>query len=313
MSGNCVRSHRRWDGLNLFIAQHAILMFVLGVCAQPVIGQTLTVDIENGTFPIGQPLLSVTNQFENGQNLSGSFISAGAIFNNNYDTMFGVWSGWSYSRVFDITTPGYTNQYAAYNVLGSSGAAGAGGSANYAVAYGFPGFGSIPPDPITILLPTGYFPLSMQVTNTTYAALSMLNGDTFAKKFGGTSGNDPDFFLLTIKGLDAANQQTGSIDFYLADYRFSDNSLDYIIDRWTTVDLSSLGPDTVALSFSLSSSDVGPFGMNTPAYFAMDYLVVTPVPEPACWLAALALVMIRRRLRTRFREALNIPGATTRI
>lgn len=299
MSGHRMWLHRLWGGLYLCINQNLALVFLFVMCTEPVIGQTLTVSIENGTFPISQPLLSVTNQFENGQNLSSSFISAGAIFNNNYDTMFGAWSGWSYSRVFDITTPGYTNQYAVYNVLGSSGAAGAGGSANYAVAYGFPGFGSIPPDPITILLPTGYYPLSIQVTNTTYAALSMLNGDTFAKKFGGTSGNDPDFFLLTIKGLDAANQQTGTIDFYLADYRFSDNTLDYVIDRWTTVDLSSLGPDTVALSFSLSSSDVGPFGMNTPAYFALDNLVVTPVPEPACWLAGLALVMIRRRLRNR--------------
>jgi hypothetical protein len=34
-----------------------------------------------------------------------------------------------------------------------------------------------------------------------------------------------------------------------------------------------------SLEFGLSSSDSGQYGMNTPAYFAMDHL--TLVPEPA--------------------------------
>jgi hypothetical protein len=59
------------------------------------------------------------------------------------------------------------------------------------------------------------------------------------------------------------------VDFYLADYRFTDNSEDYIVDEWTWVDLSSLGA-VDSLSFTLTSSDVGQFGMNTPAYFCMD-------------------------------------------
>jgi prepilin-type N-terminal cleavage/methylation domain-containing protein len=44
------------------------------------------------------------------------------------------------------------------------------------------------------------------------------------------------------------------------------------------------GADTTLLSFALSSSDVGPFGINTPAYFAADdlnFISVTSVPEPA--------------------------------
>ena len=64
------------------------------------------------------------------------------------------------------------------------------------------------------------------------------------------------------------------IDFYLADFRFDDNTLDYIVDQWTTVDLSGL-TNAVELQFSLSSSDVGDFGMNTPAYFAVDHVTVS--------------------------------------
>jgi len=67
---------------------------------------------------------------------------------------------------------------------------------------------------------------------------------------------------------------TGSVDFYLADYRFQDPELNYIVHSWTTVDLTDLGNATT-LVFGLNSSDVDEvFGMLTPAYFALDNLVV---------------------------------------
>lgn len=237
----------------------------------PAFGQ-ITVTFENST--LNQPL-NGANMFQNGSTLTppGSFTTNGATFNNNYNATFDAWSGWSYSNVTNTTTPGFVNQYAAYNVSG--GGTGPGGSANYGVAFTF-NLGDA-----TVALPTGHRPMSMQVTNTTYTALSMLNGDQFSKKFGGATGNDPDFLLLTIVGKNAQNQTTGTVNFYLADYRFTDNTQDYILSQWTTIDLASLGSDTTVLSFGLSSTDVGEFGMNTPAYFAADNLTFTPVPEPA--------------------------------
>jgi hypothetical protein len=119
----------------------------------------------------------------------------------------------------------------------------------------------------------------------------MLNGDAFAKKFGGSGGDDQDWFLLTIRGKDVEESATGTIDFYLADYRFADNSQDYIVKTWDYVDLSSLG-EVKSLEFSLSSSDVGEWGMNTPAYFALD----TIIPEPTTMtLLALGGILLRRR------------------
>jgi hypothetical protein len=64
------------------------------------------------------------------------------------------------------------------------------------------------------------------------------------------------------------------VDFYLADYRSDE---DYIINAWTWVDLTGLGA-VYGLEFSLSSSDNSDYGMNTPAYFAMDNLETVPVP-----------------------------------
>ena len=56
------------------------------------------------------------------------------------------------------------------------------------------------------------------VTNSTYAAISMRDGDQFAKKFGGESGDDPDFFRLVAHGYKDGSL-TDSVEFFLADYQ----------------------------------------------------------------------------------------------
>ena len=226
---------------------------------------------------------------------TGGFTSAGTFFNNTYFSSSDYWAGFALSETTDTTTPGYLNQYSAFTGGGSgpNGEVVTGG--NYVVAN-VDNFTLIP----TITLAAGESPLSVRITNATYAALSMKNGDGpggFAKKFGGVSGNDPDFFKLTITGMDAVGGTTGTVDFYLADYRFADNDQDYIVKNWTEVDLSALGLATQKLAFSLTSSDVGAFGMNTPAYFALDNLVVIPEPGTPLLLAAAGLVGLLRRRR----------------
>ena len=101
----------------------------------------------------------------------------------------------------------------------------------------------------------------------------MKNGDAYSKKFGGVSGNDPDYFKLKIWGLSQSKTLTDTIEFYLADYRFSDNSKDYIVNNWRWIDLQQLGYVT-KLYFSVESTDIGMFGINTPAYFCIDNLTI---------------------------------------
>lgn len=224
--------------------------------------------------------------YYNGSDSPGGFTSNGAHFANSYNTSWGSWSGWAYSTTSDSTTAGWTNQYSAYPGAHTPDTA-------YGIAY-VSDFGAN-----TVTLPTGIdTPLSLTLTNTTYAYDSMLNGDGFAKKFGGASGNDADWFLLTITGSDAFGTTLGSVDFYLADFRFADSSLDYIVSDWTAVDLSALGAGVRTLNFALSSSDSGEYGMNTPSYFALAN--VTAVPEPSAFTAfagvvSLAFVTVRRR------------------
>lgn len=211
---------------------------------------------ENAGF---DDLVLDSESYYNGSDGAGSFESGGAVFNNFYDDTYGpYWEGFAYTNGTDTTTLDYTNQYSA--ITGS----GAGESSNYGVAYlGF--YGIVP----AVTFPDEVRVVNADITNTSYAYLAMQEGYFAAKKFGGESGADEDWFLLTITGKDADGSVAGSIEFYLADFRFADNSQDFIIDDWTAVDLSELGP-VKSLEFSLSSSDNGAYGMNTPAYFAID-------------------------------------------
>jgi len=197
----------------------------------------------------------------NGSDGSGGFTSGGAHFSNNYDADWDSWDGFAYSNATDTTTEELDAQYNA--ITGS----GQGGSANYAIGY----VGWTSPPTVTLTSP-GVVD-GLYTTNCSYAYYAMLNGSPFSKKFGGPTGEDQDWFMLTVTGKDADGAVTGTVDFYLADYRSDDNGQDYIINTWQHVDLSSLGV-VESLEFTLSSSDVGDWGMNTPAYFAIDTVVI---------------------------------------
>ncbi len=143
-------------------------------------------------------------------------------------------------------------------------------------------------------LPDGASVQSAYVTNTTYAALTMRDGNSFSKQFGGPSGGDADWFRLTVYGVDALGALLpASVEFYLADYRSDD---DYIVDTWKYLDLSPLA-DAKRVVFNLASSDSGIDGMNTPAFFAIDDIQFSHAPEPASWallLVGMAGLAVRR-------------------
>jgi hypothetical protein len=226
---------------------HIFLMFVFNSFYLPA--QTVA-DFENYQIP--------PDTFDNGSDGSGGFSSGQVFLPNDYSSDFDAWTGWALSSKKDSTSAGFQNQY---SCIAGSGAA---MSNTYAVGYAF--------DPIVARLSNDSSDLlinHIMINNATYPFLSMRDGDAFSKKFGGPTGSDPDFFLLTIKGFSGGELTSDSINFYLADFRADDPNDDYLVQEWTEVPLSSLG-QVDSLSFSLSSSDVGIFGMNTPAYFCID-------------------------------------------
>lgn len=192
-----------------------------------------------------------------------TFQESGVTFVNRNDTSsFGdYWSGWGYSATTDTTSVSYSNEMSAITGKGHS------NSNVYGVAYL-----SYNPQLNKIVCPGPMIPEHVYITNTTIAFRSMQNGDGFAKKFGGISGNDPDFFRLDITGWHGGNPIADTIHFYLADFRDTNNANDYIVNQWTLVNLMSLGP-VDSLTYTMASSDTSAAGMNTPAYFCIDDLL----------------------------------------
>ncbi len=203
------------------------------------------------------------NSFWNGDDKSGGFKSGEINFKNSYNEKYFSWSGFAYSNMTDTKTEGYGNQYSTF----------AGNGANDSKNFGI-SFGSSIVRFTT--LTKGCKPKGVYVSNTTLAALDMKNGSKFSKKFGGASGNDKDFFLLQILNYNNG-KGTDTSKVYLADYRFEDNTKDYILNTWQYVDLSKFNYSD-SIQFSLSSSDMGEWGMNTPAYFCFDNFTIVPAP-----------------------------------
>ncbi len=191
------------------------LALLLTLIAGRMSAQTVADFEEIGMNPSG---------FQQDASPSTAFASGDVLLPNFWDPVFQYWEGWAISAVKDNKTPGFQNQYSA--IPGE----GAFGSEHYAVGYVF-GEGVI-----ALTDPSRGKPVQgLWVTNSTYAYFSMRDGDAFAKKFGGPSGMDPDFFRVTFRTR--LNGVTGA--------------------------------DSVTV-LTLESSDVGSFGMNTPAYVCID-------------------------------------------
>ena len=209
-----------------------------------------------------------------GENLYSSFTGANRYV--GYDDPCGLfmmiheawgavdfWNGGiAISQWNDMTTEGFVNQLSVYN------SGGYGGSKTFSVVNrGFD-------NPPAISFNDGETECTFDhfwVANSAYAALSMMNGDGFGAKI--FSYDDEDWFKLTITAFDKDENPTGTpVEFYLADFRTSTSP--GIITDWTKVDLTPLGNKVHTVKFDVQSSDVGDWGMNTPAYFCFDNLAI---------------------------------------
>ena len=183
---------------------------------------------------------------------------------NYYDTSWGgFWGGYAISNTTYVSTQSSANQYS--SVTGS----GFGGSANYAI-YTSSGTMSVESANTQIT--------EFSFTNTAWTKLVMENGNWLGKVFGDTVNangvvdgtNGEDYFILWIY---ASNDQgeLDSMEFYLADYRFADSTMDYIVDTWQTVDLTTeFSFPVTEVNFSFDSSDKSGIYNNTPEYIAID-------------------------------------------
>lgn len=228
-------------GLNAFSAAHA---------------QTITETFESFT-------LTANSAYSN--TLSVPFSNSQASFEHYWDNTFDFWSGgFVYTNIKDSITGTFSNLYGVRAYKGYN------NSDIYVVGQ----------DEAIVRLAQAQTTVNgFYITNTTYAYKSMAKGDAFSRKFGDTTGTGsgttipqgsyPDFFKLIVKGYLNGVLKNDSITVMLADYTFTNNAQDYILNSWQFVNTSSMGA-VDSIQFVMRSSDVGDFGINTPLFFAID-------------------------------------------
>jgi hypothetical protein len=234
----------------LFIMAILSLLF-LYACNKKVNHRTDYIDFEELVLPAGGVW--------NGSDGEGGFYSGNGFFVNSFDTTWQSWSGFAYTNHDDILTGDYSNQYS--SIVGT----GLDLSEKYAVYY-FDG------EKDTLVFNEPARILNISVSNTTYSYMVMKYGNDFSKKFGGVDGSDPDWFVLSLTGLNENNMEMGTVNLLLADFRNDLNGSDYILETWGSINLSDYGY-LKSIVFEMSSSDTGDYGINTPAYVCIDNII----------------------------------------
>ena len=226
---------------NILLLSLALVMAAFAMAQEPATFE----DVPLGSGGIWQPPV--------GEN---EMPSGGWLFTNN--TQNGYWGGFTASNRTNLNQMGLDAQYTAVTGCGYD------GSTQYAVAYTMGVQTDVYATDGQLHTVTGCY-----VTNNLWTYQDILQGGYGEQPYGGPTGNDPDWFKVTAIGKNASGQTVGTLDFYLADFRFVNNEEDYVLNTWEWFDLSPLG-NVATISFSLSSSRGSGYNMITPAYFCMD-------------------------------------------
>ncbi|MGM9782642.1 MAG: DUF4465 domain-containing protein [Paludibacteraceae bacterium] len=147
-----------------------------------------------------------------------------------------------------------------------------------------------------------YDAVGVYVCNNSNTYHSILNGDSYAKKFA-----QGDTLVLKIHALDeyyAIDDSKQNVVVYLADCRSSDASAWKINKGWEWIDLSALG-NVSGLAFTMASSDVSYGFMNTPAYFCLDKLTVREGAGEVVALSEVSTAALEICMRAGYIEVVN--------
>lgn len=135
-----------------------------------------------------------------------------------------------------------------------------------------------------ILFDQEYYPDHVYICQNSNTMKAIAEGGVFnARAF-----TEEDTLALIISAIDGSFQEIATTVYYLAVDGEKNNG-------WVKVPLTDLG-QTKGLSFRMTTTDMGQFGMNTPMYFALDALTVntesianslypipnSPLPESNC-------------------------------
>jgi hypothetical protein len=194
---------------------------------------------------------------ENGSQVYNGLLytEEGASFGSyySYDGTWESWGGFAVSSNRDLEDLGmdYSNQFAVY----------APEATKFAVGYAFGEWGGQYGMPIIeFARPVTLLSADVANANKTYCYCA-------SRPLVGEEGSEEALWVdLVVKGYDAQGEQTGSTSFRLAEG-------EQVLDRWSAFDLSPLG-EVSRVTFAIESNDVGEWGLNVPAFFCIDNIVM---------------------------------------
>ncbi|MDR3194290.1 MAG: DUF4465 domain-containing protein [Tannerella sp.] len=258
-----------------------ILLWTLCMAAiaqQPLPAQqTVTLDLSRPVDPV-----EITLDAEKGY-WTDAFGAAPLVFEHftfSHAGGTGYWSG------FIVGSNGDTEDYGSLNSThtdgwlinqwgnmagggiqtGSDGSVIRDGDGKVATGKGIPYLIANEFDEFAITFDGEYEAAGVYLNNHPWPFYSNLYGDSYARALD----REGDYYKVIITGQNAEAEETGSVEHVFAEY--VDGALKQSRD-WERVDLSSLGKVS-RLSFHLTSTDAGEWGMNTPGYFCLDKLQV---------------------------------------
>ncbi|MDR0509681.1 MAG: DUF4465 domain-containing protein [Rikenellaceae bacterium] len=239
----------------------------------PPAPQFLIVDFEQaddylaGSTAAGENLYSASG---NDQYLGYYDTASDLVMNiNEAGGSFEFWNGGvAISQWNNMTMSDYTNQCSVYYSDPATGFGGHNGSKTFALHNGYEGDYTAPSEILFLNDDTERTFDHFWVCNSTYAFLVMRDGNSSARQLDAAH---QDYFRLTVKGFDKAGVQTGTVTYYLADFRAATSP--GLVTGWQKVDLRPLGA-VHRLQMLVEGSDVDTSGLNTPAYFCFDDIAI---------------------------------------
>lgn len=241
------------------------ILLALAVCfCGAVSAENIVLDLSNpGDFPI---------EYDDNNVWTGVYDNTANIFSQEF--MFthtspfgGSYNGFVASKSTTILeSAGMDDQF---GCMAKGGVAGEG--TPYLIAYWDSYTESMSEDKsCEVFTSSPYYAVGCYVCNNPYAYYVIQKGNAYApNKFEQGS-----WFKLIAHGLDNDRNETGTVEYYLADYR-SENTEEWTLnDSWEWFDLSSLG-QVASIYFTMESSDNSEGYMNTPSYFCLDKLTVS--------------------------------------
>lgn len=165
----------------------------------------------------------------------------------------------------------YLNQCSVYNTASAEGTnkgAGTGGSNTFAVVNGF---GDTAPS-MSFTDGAVYEIESIDICPTSYVYGVITQGNPYGMEPDKNLEQQKGWFKILAYGYDAQGNATNGgkpVEYYIADYRDGSKTKTAIASTWKTWNIAALGKVN-KIKFDFDGSDKGTYGLNTPAYAAID-------------------------------------------